>query len=422
MTGFTESVVEEAALDWLAGLGYQVLYGPDLAPGEPTAERSDPDFREVLLQGRLRQALARLNPGLPTDALDDAFRKLTHVDNPSPLARNRAVHRMLVDGVNVEYTRRDGSIAGDQARLIDFDAPDNNDWLAVNQFTVAEGQQTRRPDVVLFVNGLPLAVIELKNAADENATVWTAFQQLQTYQAQITTLFATNIALVASDGVQARIGVLGASREWFKPWRTTTGREDAKPGQPELQVVLEGVFDKRRFLDLIRHFVVFEDEGAGKLTKKIAGYHQFHAVNAAVEETIRATGLQAGEHRGGKPGDKRAGVVWHTQGSGKSLTMAFYAGRMILHPEMANPTIVVLTDRNDLDDQRRWPASTASPPFCACPMCTTCRATSTARQGRCCCRMWRRVNWPPRAGASPRFATSSGSTRASRSPRCGAPG
>lgn len=351
MTGFTESVVEEAALDWLAGLGYQVLYGPDLAPGEPTAERSDPDFREVLLQGRLRQALARLNPGLPTDALDDAFRKLTHVDNPSPLARNRAVHRMLVDGVNVEYTRRDGSIAGDQARLIDFDAPDNNDWLAVNQFTVAEGQQTRRPDVVLFVNGLPLAVIELKNAADENATVWTAFQQLQTYQAQITTLFATNIALVASDGVQARIGVLGASREWFKPWRTTTGREDAKPGQPELQVVLEGVFDKRRFLDLIRHFVVFEDEGAGKLTKKIAGYHQFHAVNAAVEETIRATGLQAGEHRGGKPGDKRAGVVWHTQGSGKSLTMAFYAGRMILHPEMANPTIVVLTDRNDLDDQ-----------------------------------------------------------------------
>ncbi len=251
----------------------------------------------------------------------------------------------------MEYARRDGSIAGDQARILDFDVPDNNDWLAVNQFTVAEGQHTRRPDVVLFVNGLALAVIELKNAADENATIWTAFQQLQTYQAQIPGLFAANAALFVSDGVQARIGTLGASREWFKPWRTISGQEDARPGQSELQVVLEGVFEKRRFLDLIRHFIVFEDEGAGKLTKKMAGYHQFHAVNVAVEETLRATGAQPGAHRGGKAGDKRAGVVWHTQGSGKSLTMAFYAGRMILHPAMANPTIVVLTDRNDLDDQ-----------------------------------------------------------------------
>ena len=364
MTAFTESVVEEAALAWLEAQGYAVLYGPAIAVGEPGAERSDPDYRDVLLEGRLRQALVRLNPELPPEALEDAYRKITRADAPSMLERNRATHRMLVDGVTVEYRRADGSIAGAQARVLDFDTPDNNDWLAVNQFTVAEGQHIRRPDVVILVNGLPLTIIELKNPADENATVWTAFQQLQTYQAHIPALFAYNAVLVASDGVQARIGALGASREWFKPWRTITGREDAPPSMPELQVVLEGVFDKRRFLDLVRYFTVFEDMGGGSLLKKMAGYHQFHAVNVAVEETLRAargpaelgTGelrgrYEAGRRPGGRPGDRRVGVVWHTQGSGKSLTMAFYAGRVILHPAMANPTVVVLTDRNDLDDQ-----------------------------------------------------------------------
>ena len=367
--GFTESVVEDAALAWLKGLGYAVLYGPDIAAGESAAERSDPNYRDVVLDGRLRQALARLNPGLPAEACEDAYRKLTRSDAPSLVERNRALHRMLVDGVPVEYRRPDGSMAGKPARVIDFDTPAENDWLAVNQFTVSEGQHTRRPDVVLFVNGLPLAVIELKNPADENATVATAFQQLQTYQAQIPALFATNAALVVSDGVQARIGALGAGREWFKPWRTIAGREDASAKLPELQVVLEGVFEKRRFLDLLRYFIVFEDAGAdgggGALTKKMAGYHQFHAVNVAVEETLRAAQAvaagrvseptlgryEAGPRPGGDPGDRRVGVVWHTQGSGKSLTMAFYAGRVILHPTMANPTVVVLTDRNDLDDQ-----------------------------------------------------------------------
>jgi type I restriction enzyme R subunit len=363
MTAFIESIVEQAALAWLAGLGWSVKYGPEIAPGELFAERGD--YGEVVLAQRLRDALARLNPGFPAEALEDAFRKLTRADAPSILERNRAVHRMLVDGVTVEYRRPDGSIAGAQARLLDFDDPDNNDWLAVNQYTVTEGQHTRRPDVVLFVNGLPLAVIELKNPADENATVWSAFHQLQTYQAQVPALFASNAALVASDGVQARIGALGAGREWFKPWRTISGHEDAAAATPELRVVLEGVFEKRRFLDLVRHFIVFEDEGGGKLTKKMAGYHQFHAVNVAVEETLRATDTtrelmraaetvgtyQAGDTCGGELGDRRVGVVWHTQGSGKSLTMAFYAGRIILHPRMANPTIVVLTDRNDLDDQ-----------------------------------------------------------------------
>ena len=364
MSNFTESVVEEAALAWLESLGYAVLHGPEIAVGMPGAERDDPNYRDVILAGRLRQALVRLNPDLPAEALEDAFRKLTRTDAPSLVERNRSVHRMLVDGVTVEYRREDGSIAGAQAMLIDFDTPDNNDWLVVNQFTVAEGQHTRRPDVVLFVNGLPLAVIELKNPADDNATVWSAYQQLQTYQAQIPALFATNAALVVSDGAQARIGALGAGKEWFKPWRTITGREDAAAKLAELQVVLEGVFEKRRFLDLVRHFIVFEDEGAGKLTKKMAGYHQFHAVNVAVEETLRAARIaatdriadapgrfEAGRRPGGDSGDRRIGVVWHTQGSGKSLTMAFFAGRVILHPEMENPTIAVLTDRNDLDDQ-----------------------------------------------------------------------
>jgi type I restriction enzyme R subunit len=356
MSTFTESVVEDASLAWLVELGYAVLHGPDIAVGQPAAERTDPNYRDVVLEGRFRQALSRLNPDLPTEALEDAHRKLTRVDAPSLISRNHAVHRMLVDGITIEYARADGSIAGAQARVLDFENPDNNDWLAVNQFTVAEGQHTRRPDVVLFVNGLPLAVIELKNAADENADVDSAFRQLQTYRAQIPQLFSTNATLVISDGTQARVGTLAAGREWFKPWRAISGTQDSLASVAQLQVVLEGVFDKRRFLDLLRYFIVFEDEGAGKLTKKMAGYHQFHAVNVAVEETLRAArapdvGDSVGHHAGGDPGDRRVGVVWHTQGSGKSLTMAFFAGRVILHPGMENPTIVVITDRNDLDDQ-----------------------------------------------------------------------
>jgi type I restriction enzyme R subunit len=369
MSSFTESVVEEAALEWLARRGYGVMHGPEIAAGEPAAERSDSGYRDVVLEARLRAALVRLNPDLPPEALEDAHRKLMRLDAPSLIERNRAIHRMLVDGITVEFRRKDGSIGGAQAHLIDFDEPAQNDWLAINQFAVVEGQHLRRPDIVLFVNGLPLAVIELKNAADEGADVWAAFRQLQTYQAQIPALFATNVALVASDGAQARIGSLGAGREWFKPWRTITGRDEAVK-LSELQVVLEGVFEQRRFLDLVRYFIVFEALDGGKLVKKMAGYHQFHAVNVALEETLRAaipveswhksqgfteteeTGrYDAGPMAGGEDGDHRVGVVWHTQGSGKSLTMAFYAGRVILSPEMENPTIVVLTDRNDLDDQ-----------------------------------------------------------------------
>ena len=363
MTGFTESTVENAALTWLESLGWSIAHGPDIAPDTPSAERSD--YAAVVLERRLRDALARLNPSLPPEALADAFRKLIHLEGPTLEARNRAFHRMLVDGVTVEHRTDDGTVRGAQARVIDFDTPVNNDWLAVNQFTVVENKHERRPDVVLFVNGLPLGVIELKNPADEDATIWTAWQQLQTYKAELPTLFSMNAALLISDGVEARIGTLTAGREWFKPWRTISGETLADSHLPQLQVMLEGVCLPGRFLSLVRDFIVFEDDGSGVLVKKMAGYHQFHAVRVAVTETLRAAELElaegqissgfgryeSGRKPGGEPGDRRIGVVWHTQGSGKSLTMAFYAGRIIREPAMANPTVVVLTDRNDLDDQ-----------------------------------------------------------------------
>ena len=363
MTTLTEADVEQAALAWLTDLGWQVSRGADVAPDALGAERDE--YGNVVLERRLRDALAELNPSLPASALDDAFRKLTRPEGATLEARNRAFHRMLVDGVTVEYRAGDGRISGAQVQVIDFDNPANNDWLAVNQFTVTENRNARRPDVVLFVNGLPLGVIELKNPADEDATIWTAWQQLQTYKAELPTLFSMNEALMVSDGTEARIGTLTSGREWFKPWRTITGEGSADPHLTELQVMLEGVFEPSRFLAMVRGFIVFEDDGSGALVKKMAGYHQFHAVKVAVDETLRAAKLQraevrvaeeggryeAGRKPGGELGDRRIGVVWHTQGSGKSLTMAFYAGAIVREPAMENPTIVVLTDRNDLDDQ-----------------------------------------------------------------------
>lgn len=336
----TESTLEEAALAWFGALGHSTLHGPTIAPGESAAERGD--YRETVLAGRVKGALSRLNPNIPPDALEYAFRKVTRQDAPSLLLNNRVFHRMLVDGVPVEYRRADGSIAGDHARLIDFDNPDNNDWLVVNQFTVIEGQHNRRPDVVMFVNGLPLAVIELKNPTDENATIWTAFNQLQTYKQQISSLFTCNEILIISDGLEARIGTISADKERFMPWRTIEGEKPEPASMLQLETMIKGVFEKRRFLNLIRSFIVFEDSGRGEIVKKMAGYHQFHAVLTAIDGTVAAASPK---------GDKRCGVVWHTQGSGKSLTMAFYAGRVILHPGMENPTLVILTDRNDLDDQ-----------------------------------------------------------------------
>ena len=357
MTYLSESVVEQAALDWFRGLGYDVVGGPDMPPGPQSLRES---YADTIFPSVVRGALARLNPNLPTDALDDAFRRLTRPEGSSPEARNRAFHRLAVDGVTVEYREAGGSIRGAPVRMFDFEQPSNNDWLAVNQFTVVESNHERRPDIVLIVNGLPLAVIELKNPADEDATLRSAWQQLRTYQAELPSLFAFNAVLAVSDGVEARLGTLTARWEWFKPWRTISGEELAPVFLTQLQVAIEGAFEKRRFLVLIRDFIVFEDDGGGRLAKKMAGYHQFHAVETAVGETLRAAELrvreeagryESGRKPGGDPGDRRIGVVWHTQGSGKSLTMAFYAGRIIREPAMANPTVVVLTDRNDLDDQ-----------------------------------------------------------------------
>ena len=357
----SESVVEDAALDWFRTLGYNVVGGPDMALGRHFLRASHAD---VLFRSSLRRALARLNPDLPAKALDDALRKLTQPEGATLEARNRSFHRLLVDGVTVEYRAATGQILGAQVRAIDFDQPDANTWSAVNQFTVTENGHTRRPDIVVFVNGMPLAVIELTNPADGNPTVWSAFHQLQTYQAEVPSLFVYNAVLAVSDGRNARLGTLSAGCEWFRPWRTIDGQELAPVFYTELQVAIEGVFERRRFLALLRDFIVFEDDG-GALVKKMAGYHQFHAVEAAVKETLRAAALQeragrvaeqrgryeTGREAGGEPGDRRIGVVWHTQGSGKSLTMAFYTGRIIREPVLANPTVVVLTDRNDLDDQ-----------------------------------------------------------------------
>ncbi len=363
MSHLTESHVEEATIAWFQELGYSYEYGPDIAFGELLAERKD--YTDVLLSLRLWSAVLKLNDSVPGSAVEDAIRKVSRAESPSLVGSNRAFHRMLVDGVDVEYQRPDGSIAGDKVKLVDFDDPDANDWLVVNQFTVVEGQINRRPDLVVFINGIPLAVIELKNAADENADIWSAFKQLQTYKHQIPSLMAFNEALIISDGLHARIGSLTADTERFMPWRTIDGEEIAPASMTEIEALIKGVFDKRRFLDLVRYFVVFEEDEHGLPIKKLAGYHQFHAVNVAVEETLRAclpawnadrvretrSGYFAHKLEDGEPGDRRIGVVWHTQGSGKSLTMAFYAGRIILHPQMENPTIVVITDRNDLDDQ-----------------------------------------------------------------------
>jgi len=360
MSRVAEATVEDAALTWFQNLGYAVAHAPHLAPGEIASERSS--FADVVLAGRLRDAVARLNSAIPHDAREEALRKVLRHDAPSLVGNNRAFHRMLRDGVPVEYRRDDGSIAGDHVRLIHFENPDANDWLAVNQFTVIEGQNNRRPDIVVFVNGLPLGIIELKIPEDTDKWFAAAYKQIQTYKQEIPSLMHYNEVTIISDGLEARIGSLTANQEWFKVWRTIEGEFDAPATALELETLVRGVFEKRRFLDLIRNFIAFEDDpDSGAAQKLIAGYHQFHAVKAAVDETIRATAKDraaevpgtywAGKMEGGKEGDRRVGVVWHTQGSGKSLSMLFYAGCIIEHPQMENPTLIFLTDRNDLDDQ-----------------------------------------------------------------------
>lgn len=335
-----ESHLEEQNLALLRELGYATLFGPDIGPGEPTAERTE--WNEVILKKRLQTAITKLNPDVPQDALETALRKVLHPDSPSLAGNNHSFHRMLVDGVEVEYRWHDGTIKGDLVHLIDFSNPEKNDWLAVNQFTIIENHNNRRPDIVVFINGIPLVVIELKNPADEKATIDSAFRQIQTYKQQIPGLFTYNEMIVISDGLDAKIGTLTSIRERFMPWRTIEGERLAPETMLRLEVMVRGVFEKRRFLDLVRNYLVFEIDHDGTVAKKMAGYHQYHAVKNALESSVRASGPR---------GDKRGGVVWHTQGSGKSLTMVFFTGEIVLHSAMENPTVVVITDRNDLDNQ-----------------------------------------------------------------------
>ncbi|MGC4192893.1 MAG: type I restriction endonuclease subunit R [Thermomicrobiales bacterium] len=332
---FDERTVEEAALQWFAEIGYTIGHGPDLEPGGQVQARAT--LQETILRPRLLDALRRINPGLPEVALDEAVRRVEQVGQPSLIATNRAFHAMLVNGVEVDVMTPDG-VRGERVVLVDFDRPDANEFLAVNQVTVV-GTHKRRPDVVVFVNGLPLAVIELKNMASESATITQAFNQLQTYMQQIPRLFHTNELLVISDGAQTEIGTITSGRERFAAWKTVDGEVLDQAGS--LETAIKGVFEPGRFLDLIRHFIIFEDDGA-KVAKKVAQYHQFHAVQKAVGTALQA----AGTH-----GDGKGGVLWHTQGSGKSLTMLFFAGKLIRQPALANPTIVMITDRTDLDGQ-----------------------------------------------------------------------
>ncbi|MDD5051017.1 MAG: type I restriction endonuclease subunit R [Syntrophorhabdaceae bacterium] len=336
----TESEVEDAALEILSGLGYKTLYGPDIAPAPDGVKPERSSYSDVVLTERLRSAIERINPKIPEEAREEAVKKVLRVESPELIVNNQHFHRMVVNGVDVEYRNKEGRIVGDKVWLFDFDDVGNNEFVAVNQFTVIEENNNRRPDVVIFVNGLPLAVIELKNPADENATVWTAFSQFETYKKELPSLFRLNSVLVISDGMEARAGTITSNKEWFMLWRTIDGTEiDSETRSKSMEVLLKGMFGKKTFLDLLRHFFVFEKE-QNQLLKKMAGYHQYYAVNKAIEATIEASRPK---------GDRRCGVVWHSQGSGKSLTMVFYTGKLVL--ALDNPTIVVLTDRNDLDDQ-----------------------------------------------------------------------
>jgi type I restriction enzyme R subunit len=338
-TVFTESEVETAALGWFAELGYEVLFGPAIMPGEPRAERES--FNSPILPRRLRNALQDLNPTIPEDAIEEAYRKILRLESPSLVRNNEAFHLMLVNGIEVPYRAKSGEIENGLIRLFDFDNVDANDFAVVNQFTLVEKDE-RRPDIIVFGNGLPLGVIELKNAADEKADIWKAFKDIQTYKAQIPSLFNYNEVCIISDGLTARIGSVTADHERFMPWRTVEGETTAATTEVQLDTLIHGVFEPKRFLDYLKYFIVFEHGDHSDPIKKIAGYHQFHAVNKAVATTIAASGPN---------GNHKCGVVWHTQGSGKSLTMAFYTGKIVLSREMDNPTIVVMTDRNDLDDQ-----------------------------------------------------------------------
>lgn len=337
MYQFHEDDLEQAALEWLEANEYQIMNGPDMAPDGLSPERDS--YHDVVLTGRLRDALQHFNPDAGLPAVEEAVKKIEIAQSPNLLVNNRSFHQLITDGVDVEVRTAEGRNIAKKLRLFNFDQPDKNDFLAVNQFTVIEGSANKRPDVVVFVNGLPLVVFELKSSTDEQVGISEAFHQLQTYKAAIPTLFHFNAFMVTSDGINARAGSLTADEERFMMWRTTDGKSIAPTTVPQLKVLINGMFKPKVLLDIIRHFILFQSDGENTV-KILAAYHQYHAVNKAMGQAKRAASAD---------GDGKIGVIWHTQGSGKSLSMVFYTGKLVLG--MNNPTIVVLTDRNDLDDQ-----------------------------------------------------------------------
>ena len=348
MSNLNESTVEDAALEYFAQLGYQTAWGPNLAPGEPGEERKS--FEQVYLHSRLHSAVRRINPGIDGELIDEAIKRLGRAESQNPVAENFRVHTLVTEGVSVEHRGSDGAVRTVRIWLIDYDEPTNNDWVAINQFTIIENGKNRRPDVIVFVNGIPLGLLELKNPTDEHATLKGAWNQLQTYRHDIPSLFTPNAVAVISDGTSAAMSSFTGGFEHFAPWKTVDGRE-VVTNLPALEVLIRGIFDQRRFLDIVRNFVVFSEETVTDkktgqkikaLIKRVTKYHQYWAVNAAVESTVKASGVD---------GDRRGGVVWHTQGSGKSFEMVFYAAKIMRDPRMQNPTLVFITDRNDLDDQ-----------------------------------------------------------------------
>jgi type I restriction enzyme, R subunit len=369
MSRITENHIELLAIERLEELGYDYVYGPDIAPDSETPERKK--FDEVLLLGRLRHAVRRINPYIPPDAQEEAIREIQRIASPELIANNEAFHRALTEGIPV-VKKVEGEERGDRVWLMDFANPLNNDFLVSNQFTVIEDGQNKRPDVLLFVNGMPLVVMELKNPADENATIHSAFRQIETYKVTIPSLFTYNGIIVISDGLEALAGSVSAGASRFATWKSADGKAEASHLVSQLETLISGMLNKHTVVDLVRHFIVFEkskkeDAATGITTiatvKKLAAYHQYYAVNRAVESTLRAAGFKSlesetvleTERRGlssvktQPSGDRKGGVVWHTQGSGKSLAMVFYTGKIVL--AMDNPTVLVITDRNDLDDQ-----------------------------------------------------------------------
>lgn len=348
MSLFNESTVEDAALDYFREIGFSTAWGPNLAPGEPGQERES--FEDVILGSRLRASIAQINSGIERDLIDEAVKKLQRAESQNPIDENYRVHKLITEGVPVEHRGSDGRIRTTRVWLVDFEHPEHNDWLAVNQFTIIEEGKNRRPDIVVFVNGLPMGLLELKNSADQNATLKNAWNQIQTYRKDIPSLFVPNAITVLSDGISTSMSSYSGAYEHYAPWKTIEGRE-VITDRPSLEVLIKGVFEPRRFLDILQNFIVYSDENSidGKtgqptrvLVKRVAKYHQYWAVNAAIESTVEASS---------PGGDRRGGVVWHTQGSGKSFEMVFYAAKIMRDHRMKNPTLVFVTDRNDLDDQ-----------------------------------------------------------------------